>query len=196
MSSPAKQAETEFDDLLGQLVDELAMTPAAESSVQLVPDPPAEVRVDSTQQMAAEAAAAAAAAAPPQAAGNNNLVKIVGIIAGSLTVVAIAAIAVFAQNEPSAVDEGPAIAAVEVDESKLDELAATAQAAAERAQAERMAAERVELLEREIRVEAGLLAGELEEQQAKQPKRRARKRNRPKPKPKPKPTPGDSFDDL
>ena len=66
MSAPVrKQAESEFDDLLGDLVNELAMAPPAESAITLIPeepDPPA-MRVDSTQDMASAAAEAAAATA-------------------------------------------------------------------------------------------------------------------------------------
>jgi hypothetical protein len=199
MSSPApKQAETEFDDLLGQLVDELAMTPASESAVQLVPDPlPAEARVDSTHHMAAEAAAAAAAAAAnsPAPQSDNSLVKVVGIIAGSLTIVAVVALAVFAGDGRSATTEP--VPTVDVDSERLAAIAATEQAAAARAKSDRMAAERAEITARSVRIEAGLLADELkakaeEEAKASKPRKRTRK---PKPK-KPKPKPGDSFDDL
>ncbi len=205
MSSPApKQAESEFDDLLGQLVDELAMTPASESAVQLVPDPPAaEAHVDSTHHMAAEAAAAAAEAAsaaaaakPQHSQSNTNLVKIVGIIAGSLTIVAIAALALFANSEPSAVDDGEAVAS-DVDGDRLAEVAATEQAAVERAEADRVAAERAELTARVVRIEAGLLADEAKAKaEASKSKPRVRRRRPKKPK---KPTtkkPGDSFEDL
>lgn len=95
MSSPArKQAENEFDDLLGHLVDELAMTPPSQSAVSLIPDPP-QARVDSTNEMAAEAAAAAGATAAPAPQTSSNTVKIVGIIVGSLSAVAVAALLVF-----------------------------------------------------------------------------------------------------
>lgn len=201
MSSPApKQAETEFDDLLGQLVDELAMTPASESAVQLVPDPPpvAEARVDSTHHMAAEAAAAAAAAAKSPAGQSNNLVKIVGIIAGSLTIVAVAALAVFVgDDEPSAAEDP--VATVDVDSERVAAVVATEQAAAERARAERIAAERAEIAARSVRIEAGLLADELKakaEQAKPASKPRVRKPSKPKKPKKPTPKPGDSFDDL
>jgi hypothetical protein len=102
LAPKARKEESEFDDLLGQLVDELAMTPASESAVSFTPQVPvAPAHVDSTQALAAEAAAAAqarAAAPQPIAAPNNNAVKIAGIFAAALSTVAIAALFVFNQQ--------------------------------------------------------------------------------------------------
>ena len=202
MRSPApKQAESEFDDLLGQLVDELAMTPPSESAVALVPDPPAseaEARVDSTHHLAAEAAAAARARVQPATpATNNNMVKIVGIIAGSLTVVAVAALLTFANQSDEAGDEDSVVAVDQAELDRIAELARTEQAAVEQAQATRVAAELAEIKARKLQNEAEWLnqkakAGSSESEVAK-PKPRPRVK---KPKPKPKPKPGDSFEDL
>ena len=201
MRSPApKQAESEFDDLLGQLVDELAMTPPSESAVALVPDPPseAEARVDSTHHLAAEAAAAARARVQPATpATNNNMVKIVGIIAGSLTVVAVAALLTFANQSDEAGDEDSVVAVDQAELDRIAELARTEQAAVEQAQATRIAAELAEIKARKLQNEAEWLnqkakAGSSESEVAK-PKPRPRVK---KPKPKPKPKPGDSFEDL
>jgi hypothetical protein len=205
MSSPApKQAETEFDDLLGQLVDELAMTPASESAVQLVPDPApvAEVRVDSTHHLAAEAAAAAQARVVP--GQSNNLVKIVGIIAASLTVVAVAALMTFGSTSSESADEDATVASEQAESERLAEQAAAEQAAAERAEAqrveaERRAAEQAEIATRNAEIEAKLLAEDAQaivETKTKATTPKPRVRNT-KPKPKPaKPKPGDSFEDL
>lgn len=111
LAPKARKEESEFDDLLGQLVDELAMTPASESAVSFTPEvpvPPA--HVSSTQELAVEAAAAARArAAAPQPA-NNNAVKIAGIIAAAMSTVAIAALFMFSQqNEGSSADENPVV---------------------------------------------------------------------------------------
>jgi hypothetical protein len=203
MRSPApKQAESEFDDLLGQLVDELAMTPPSESAVALVPEPPvpsAEARVDSTHHLAAEAAAAARARVQPETpASNNNLVKIVGIIAGSLTVVAVAALLVFANKSDEASDEGSAVAADQAQLERIAERARAEQAAVEQAQASSIALEQAELRARKLAHEAELLQAKAQasagEDKAEAPKPKPRPRKRPKPKPKPKP--GDSFEDL
>jgi hypothetical protein len=196
-SSAPKQAESEFDDLLGQLVDELAMTPASESAVALVPDPPpaAEVHVDSTQQLAAEAAAAAQARAQP-APSTNNLVKIVGIIAGSLTVVAVAALVIFGNKSVEAAEEGSTVAADQADGEDLAERARAEQAAVEQAQVERIALEQAEANARKLRIEAELLSEKAKASavEAEAPKPKARPRKKPKAKPQPKP--GDSFEDL
>ncbi|MFO7562729.1 MAG: hypothetical protein R6X02_08795 [Enhygromyxa sp.] len=202
MSSPAaKQAESEFDDLLGQLVDELAMTPASESAVALVPEPPppaAEVRVDSTHQLAAEAAAAAQArVVPSQPANSNNLVKIVGIIAGSLTVVAVAALVSFGLQSSDPGEEDDAMVASEsVESERLAELARAEHAAVERAEAERRAAERAEIAARKARVEAQLLAEDARKAAEAKPKPKAKPKPRAKPKSKPKPKVRDAFEDL
>jgi hypothetical protein len=207
MSSPAvNQAETEFDDLLGQLVDELAMTPPSESAVQLVPDPPlvSEVRVDSTHHLAAEAAEAAAAArarvVPDQ---TNNLVKIVGIIAGSLTVVAVAALILFARQSSESAEQDAAMAIERANEERLAEVARAEQAALERAEAERIAAERAAIEARKAQTEAKLLADEARTVESKPEPVKAQAKPKAKPKPKPaakptaaKPKTGDSFDDL
>ena len=191
MNSPAKN-EAEFDNLLGQLVDELAMTPPSQSAVSLVPElepEPPSARVESTSQMAAEAAAAAGLTA--QGAGSSNTVKIVGIITGSLTAVALAALFVFGMS-PSETDVAPTV--VEDDSAEQAEQLASAAAAQriafEQAEAEKKAAERAEIEAEYVRVEAARLTAELEEAKAKANK--PRRPRRPK-----KPTkPGDDFDVL
>jgi hypothetical protein len=192
MRSPAKQAETDFDDLLGQLTDELAMTPASTSGVALVPDlEPPKVHVESTARMAAEAAAAAGVLQPPVSKPDNTLVKVVGIIAASLTVVSVAALIMFGQAKPD-VELGPVVEDAAVALAELDE--------AERNAAERRAEEQARVLamqaEREadqaeyVRIEAERLKAQLTAKAESKPKPRT------KPKPKPKPEPGDDFDIL
>jgi hypothetical protein len=192
MRSPAKQAETDFDDLLGQLTDELAMTPASTSGVALVPDlEPPKVHVESTARMAAEAAAAAGVLQPPVSKPDNTLVKVVGIIAASLTVVSVAALIMFGQAKPD-VEPGPVVEDAAVALAELDE--------AERNAAERRAEEQARVLamqaEREadqaeyVRIEAERLKAQLTAKAESKPKPRT------KPKPKPKPEPGDDFDIL
>lgn len=202
MRSPApKQAESEFDDLLGQLVDELAMTPASESAVALVPDPPppaADARVDSTHHLAAEAAEAARARVQPATpASSNNMVKIVGIIAGSLTVVAVAALLVFANQSEETGAEDSVAGVDQAELARVAEVAATEQAAVEQAEATRIAAELAEIQARKLQAEAEWLnqkaKAAAEEAAATKPKPRKRVK---KSKPKPKPKPGDSFEDL
>ncbi|WP_181234671.1 hypothetical protein [Enhygromyxa salina] len=202
MSSRApKQAESEFDDLLGQLVDELAMTPPSQSAVALVPDlkpsPPA-VRVDSTNEMAAAAAAAAGVMPPAPAPASNSTVKIVGIIAASLTAVAVAALMTFGGGS----DAGEAAPAVAVDDAAdqqaLAQAAVAHRAAVEQAHVEAIAAERAEVQAAYARAEAErLVAQQQAEQAAAKPKPKPKPRNRPKPKPKPTPkAPGSDFDKL
>jgi outer membrane biosynthesis protein TonB len=132
------------------------------------------------------------------AASSNNLVKIVGIIAGSLTVVAVAALLVFANQSDDADAEDSAIAADQGDRERLVERARTEQAAVEQAQASSIALEEAELRARKLRFETELLQAKAQasagEEKADAPKPRARPRKKPKPKPKPKP--GDSFEDL
>jgi hypothetical protein len=102
-----KKAESEFDDLLGQLVDELAMTPASQSAVDFVPEAPKPAHVDSTQALAVEAAAAAQArvVAPPPVPANSNTVKIAGIIAAAVSAVAITALFVLGNQNQQGGDE-------------------------------------------------------------------------------------------
>jgi hypothetical protein len=205
-SSAPKQAESEFDDLLGQLVDELAMTPASESAVSLVPDPPpAEARVDSTQQLAAEAADAARARVVPAAsAGSNNAVKIVGLVALSLSAVAIAALFVF--TKPSVGETVGAALDVSTERLEAERTAAKQRAAdqleAERLAAEKLAAEQAAREAEQARLEAEAAAQAAKEAEAKaqaaaaaKPKPRTRTRSKPKPKPATTKV-RDSFDDL
>jgi hypothetical protein len=190
MRSPApKQAESEFDDLLGQLTDELAMTPASQSAVSLVPhlDPP-HVHVEATGRMAAEAAAAAGVLPPPVSKPDTTIVKIVGIIAASLTVVSVAALVVFGQSKNS---EEPVAAVndVAIEQTERDE-AAEAQRRAEReAHVRAMEAERAADQAEYARIEAKRLSAQLAAKTEVQPKPR-------KPKPKPKPDVGGDFDEL
>jgi hypothetical protein len=191
MRSPAKQAETDFDDLLGQLTDELAMTPPSESGVALVPDlEPPKVHVESTRQMAAEAAAAAGVLQPQVIISkpDNTVVKVVGIIAASLTVVSVAALIMFGQvnqaAEPVAVEDA---AVAESDADERDAALAEQQAHEMAMQAER-AADRAEL----ARIEGARLTAEL----AAKAKSESKPKPKPRTKPKPKPQPGDDFDIL
>jgi hypothetical protein len=195
MRSPAKQAETDFDDLLGQLTDELAMTPPSESGVALVPDlEPPKVHVASTHQMAAEAAAAAGVLQPPVIISkpDNTVVKVVGIIAASLTVVSVAALIMFGQAnraaEPAAVEDA-AVAQAESDaaEREAAERLAEQQAHEMAMQAER-AADQAEL----VRIEAARLTAQL----AAKAEGESKPKPKPRTKPKPKPQPGDDFDIL
>jgi hypothetical protein len=193
MRSPAKQAESEFDDLLGQLTDELAMTPASASGVALVPDlEPPKVHVESTGRMAAEAAAAAGVLQPQIInKPDNTLVKVVGIIAASLTVVSVAALIMFGQTkpavQPAAVVDDAAVAQAERDaaERNAAERRAEQEARELAMQAERVA-DRVEY----ARIEAARLAAQTPAVDESKPKPRT------KPKPKPKPKPGEDFDAL
>ena len=195
MSSPVrKQAESEFDDLLGNLVDELAMTPPSQSAVTLIPEPPV-ARVESTNAMAAEAAAAAAAVSSPQKP-DNTVVKVVGIIAGSLTAVAVAALLVLGGGFGDEPSEPAAVA----DDGMAERLAAAQSAGADAEQAFRdsLAATKAEL-EAEAKAEADAAAkakaeAEAAAEAAAKPKKRRKRPKRPKPN-KPKP-PGDDFDLL
>jgi hypothetical protein len=193
MRSPAKQAETDFDDLLGQLTDELAMTPPSESGVALVPDlEPPKVHVASTHQMAAEAAAAAGVLQPPVIISkpDNTVVKVVGIIAAALTVVSVAALIMFGQAEraaePAAVEDA-AVAESDATERDAAERLAEQQAHEMAMQAER-AADKAEL----VRIEAARLTAQL----AAKAKSESKPKPKPRTKPKPKPQPGDDFDIL
>jgi hypothetical protein len=195
MRSPApKQAESEFDDLLGQLTDELAMTPASESAVSLVPDlEPPKVHVEATARMAAEAAAAAGVLQPVASKPDNTVVKIVGIIAASLTVVSVAALVMFGQAkqvaEPAPVVDDVAVAQAEREaaEREAAERRAEREAHARAIQAERDA-ERTE----QARIEAAHLTAKVAAQAESKPK--------PRPKPRPKLPPkgdlGGDFDEL
>jgi hypothetical protein len=105
-----KKAESEFDDLLGQLVDELAMSSPSESAVDFAPEAPsAPAHVDSTQALAAEAAAAARtrSVAPQPVPANSNAVKIAAIVAAALSAVAITALFVFGDQGRAAEVEQP-----------------------------------------------------------------------------------------
>jgi hypothetical protein len=192
MRSPApNQAESEFDDLLGQLTDELAMTPASQSAVALVPDlEPPKVHVESTSRMAAEAAAAAGVLHPTASKPDTTIVKIVAILAGSLTVVSIAALVVFGQMKP--VVEDPAVvedAAVAQSERNADEAAErrAEQEAYDRAMQAERAADQAEF----ARIEAAHLTAQLAPKAESKPK----PPKKPKPK-KPKPEIGDDFGEL
>jgi hypothetical protein len=192
MRSPAKQAETDFDDLLGQLTDELAMTPASTSGVALVPDlEPPKVHVESTARLAAEAAAAAGVLQPPVSKPDNTLVKVVGIIAASLTVVSVAALIMFGQAKPDVelapVVEDAAVALAELDEAERN---AAERRAEEQARVLAMQAEREADQAEYVRIEAERLKAQLTAKAESKPKPRT------KPKPKPKPEPGDDFDIL
>lgn len=195
MRSSAKQAETEFDDLLGQLTDELAMTPASDSAVALVPNlEPPKVHVESTGRMAAEAAAAAGVLQPLVISKpDNTLVKVVGIIAASLTVVSVAALIMFGQATP-AVEPGPVVddAAVAQAERDAAERHAEQRRAEQEARAQAMQAERMADQVEYARIEAARLAAQLPAKVESKPK----PRTKPKPKPKPKSTPGEDFDAL
>ena len=193
MSSPArKQAESEFDNLLGDLVNELAMAPPSQSAVSLIPEQPSEaqIRVDSTQDMATAAAEAAAKAN----ARSSDTIKIIGIVAGSLTALGIAAMMVLGpSSEPVA--EAPDVA-----EAMAQAQLATAQAAGDKAKADlKLAiAAKKQSLEASVKADADALAAakaEAEAEAAKaKPKPKPRKPRKPR-KPKPKP-PGDDFDSL
>lgn len=193
MRSPAKQAESEFDDLLGQLTDELAMTPASTSGVALVPNlEPPKVHVESTVALAAEAAAAAGVLQPQVSKPDNTLVKVVAIIAASLTVVSVAALIMFGQAEQPA-DAGPVEdAAVAQAESEAAEREAAARRAEQQAHELAMQAERAADRAEHARMEAARLAASL----AVKPEVASKPKPRTKPKPKPKPAPGDDFDDM
>jgi pyruvate/2-oxoglutarate dehydrogenase complex dihydrolipoamide acyltransferase (E2) component len=196
MRSSAKQAESEFDDLLGQLTDELAMTPASDSAVALVPDlAPPKVHVESTGRMAAEAAAAAGVLQPQVISKpDNTLVKVVGIIAASLTVVSVAALIMFGQAKPAV---EPAPVADDAAMAKAEREATEREAAERRAEQEArelaMQAERVADQVEHARIEAARLAAQLP---AKVEESKPKPRTKPKPKPKPKPNPGEDFDAL
>jgi hypothetical protein len=195
MRSPApKQAESEFDELLGQLTDELAMTPASESAVSLVPDlEPPKVHVEATARMAAEAAAAAGVLQPVASKPDNTIVKIVGIIAASLTVVSVAALVMFGQAkqvaEPAPVVDDVAVAQAERDAAERD----SAERLAEReAHARAVQAERDAEQAEHARIEAAQLTAKL----AAQAKSKPKPHKRPRPKLPPKGDLGGDFDDL
>jgi hypothetical protein len=198
MRSPVKQAESEFDDLLGQLTDELAMTPASESGIMLVPDleqprTPPGVHVESTGRMAAEAAAAAGVLQPPVVSKpDNTLVKVVGIIAASLTIVSVAALVMFGQAD-RAVEPGPVVddAAAVAEREAAEREAVERRAAEELAHEQAMQAERAADQAEYARMEAARLAA-----QAAAKAEVSKPKPRPNPKPKPKPNPGDDFDIL
>lgn len=195
MRSSAKQAESEFDDLLGQLTDELAMTPASESGVALVPDvEPSKVHVESTGRMAAEAAAAAGVLQPlPVSKPDNTLVKIVGIIAASLTVVSVAALIMFGQAdraaEPAAVLDDAAALQAERDAAERE---AASRRAEQQALELAMQAERAADQAEYARIEAARLTAQL----AAKTEAQSKPKPRTKPRPKPKPKPGDDFDEM
>lgn len=193
MRSPAKQAESEFDDLLGQLTDELAMTPASTSGVSLVPNlEPPKVHVESTVRMAAEAAAAAGVLQPQVSKPDNTLVKVVAIIATSLTVVSLAALIIFGQTEqPAAVDPAED-AAVAQAEREADERDAEARRAEQQAHELAVQAERDADRAEVARIEAARLAASL----AAKPEVASKPKPRTKPKPKPKPGLGEDFDEM
>jgi hypothetical protein len=192
MRLPApKQAESDFDELLGQLTDELAMTPASQSAVSLVPDlEPPKAHVEATSRMAAEAAAAAGVLPPVVVSKpDNTMVKVVGIIAASLTVVSVAALVVFGQVKPgtqSVVDDA-AVAAVDGEAAERD---AAERRAEQEAHDRAVQAERVAEQAEYARIEAARLKAQLAVQVESKPKP-------PKPRPKrpPKP-PGDDFESL
>lgn len=197
MRSPAKQAESEFDDLLGQLTDELAMTPASEFGVALVPDlePPKVLHVESTGRMAAEAAAAAGVLQPQvgqPSKPDNTLVKVVGIIAASLTIVSVAALIMFGQAksdvEPAAVVEDAAVAQAERDAAERH---AAQRHAEQQARVLAMQAERAADQAEYARIEAARLTAQVPVKAEIKHKPHAKK-----PKPKPKPELGGDFDEM
>ena len=99
--------ETEFEGLLDQLTNELALTPTKASDAVLFsePEPVPEVRSrpDSSPALG-----------PLPAHGLDSKVKIVGILAGAMTAVAVAALVVFGRPAPTeAADETVADATVE-----------------------------------------------------------------------------------
>lgn len=195
MSSPArKQAESEFDNLLGDLVNELAMAPPSQSAVSLIPEEPsqAKIRVDSTQDMATAAAKAAAV----NNSKSGDTIKIIGIVAGSLTALGIAAMMVLGPSS------APVAEAPDVAEALAQAQLASAQAAGEAAKADlklAIAAKR-QSLEASVKADADALAAAKAEAEARaaeaeaKPKPKPRKPRKPR-NPKPKP-PADDFDDL
>lgn len=99
-----------FDDLLGQLVDELAMTPTVEPEPEPEPPPPVAHAMPGAPAggmpaghpgMAghADPAMAAAYMEPPQPKSNG--LAIAGIIAGAIIVVGIAAVFILKPAEPA-----------------------------------------------------------------------------------------------
>lgn len=188
-SQAPKQAESEFDELLGQLTDELAMTPASTSGISLVPDlEPPKVRVEATGWMAAEAAAEAGVLKPTASKPDNTIVKVVAIIAASLTVVSVAALVVLGQAEPK--PEPVAVEDAAVAPNERDDAADAAKRRAEQeAHVRAMQAEREALQAEYARIEAKRLAAELAAQAVQKPK----PPKRPKP---PKPELGEDFESL
>lgn len=162
----------------------------------MVPDlEPPKVQVESTGRMAAEAAAAAGVLQPQISKPDNTLVKIVGIIAASLTVVSLAALVMFGQADPvgenAAVTQDAAVAQADLDaaEREADQRSAEQHAHELAMQAER-AAEQAEYARIEAEHLVAALAAKAEAQSKPKP------RTKPRSKPRPKPTPGDDFDDL
>ena len=95
MNTLDNHAESDFDDLLDRLTNELAMTPTTRAEVAMIPDVEPEPTVESEP-----------IAAPAQARsswGFDPKVKIIAILTGSLTIVAVAALVVLGQPERSAV---------------------------------------------------------------------------------------------
>jgi hypothetical protein len=195
MRSYAKQAESDYDDLLGQLTDELAVTPPSESGVALVPDHDPPKVVESTGRMAAEAAAAAGVMQPQVVSKpDNTMVKVVGIIAASLTVVSLAALVMFGRDD-AAVESDPVVdaAAVAQDDRDMGELQAAQRRTEQHARELAMQAERAADQAEFTRIEAAHFAAQLA---AAKTETKSKPRRRSKPKPKPKTKPGDDFDAL
>lgn len=190
MRSPApKQAESEFDDLLGQLADELALTPASQSGVSLVPD--LEEPHEEPQKIRAASNAPASVLKPAPAKSDTTIVKVVGIIAASLTLVSVVALVVFggrSDEQVAVVDDDAAVAA----EADRDAAEATRRRAVQEARAQSIAAARAAAQAEFARVEAKRLSAAL----AEQAKPKAKPKPRKKPKPKPKQDLGSDFDSL
>jgi hypothetical protein len=190
-SRAPKQAESEFDDLLGQLTDELAMTPASDSGVSLVPDVDS-ADVDGPTARIANAGSADLMYPVASSKPDNTMVKIVGIITASLTVVSIAALVVFgtgrSSEEPGAVEDHAAVATTD----RNDAADAAKRQAEREAHARALGAERAAEQAKYARFEAQRLSAELA---AKARAETKPKRKKPRPK-KPKPDVGDDFDSL
>ena len=96
--NPANKEADAFDDLLGQLVDELAMTPAAEPEPEPVPEP---IPAPAANEAPMVGAVDMVMQAPPQ---KSNTVAIAGIIGGAILVVGLAAVFIIGGNKDK--DEG------------------------------------------------------------------------------------------
>ncbi|EDM75787.1 histidinol-phosphate aminotransferase [Plesiocystis pacifica SIR-1] len=204
MPSPAKETEAEFDDLLGQLVNELAMAPPEDNAVSLVPEqqePAHNARITSTEGLAIQAAAKAEARAetPPQ---GSNTVAIVGIVTAALSAVAIAAMFAFQPAGAAAGDhqaEGLAVATAQLDEARAEKAAAD-KAAAEKAAAEKAAAEKAaaeKAAAEKAAAEKAAAEKAAAEEAAKAKKKPRPRRTKPKTtKPKPTKPVGSDFGDL